>query len=110
MRRSVSSRRDYTKTLELNPEYTDVYINRGVAYSERKEYDRAIADYTKAIELDVKTRQPTTIALTPTFWRAKLPKHCGRSGNPLNCTPIIPEPSTPEEAFLKRWAGARKPS
>ncbi len=32
----------------------EAYCNRGVAYAKRREYDRAIADYDKAIDLDPK--------------------------------------------------------
>src|SRR5215831_2601604 len=34
------------------PEVAWAYINRGLAYKAKGEYDRAIADYNKAIELD----------------------------------------------------------
>ena len=44
-------RSDYNKALELNPNYADAYFNRGVAYGEKGDYDRAIADYTKVAEL-----------------------------------------------------------
>jgi tetratricopeptide (TPR) repeat protein len=43
---------DYSKAIELNPEYADVYYNRGNAYIDKKEFDRAIADCNKAIELN----------------------------------------------------------
>lgn len=42
---------DYTKALELKPDYPDVLINRGNKYREKKEYTLAIADYNRAIEL-----------------------------------------------------------
>ena len=32
----------------------DAYFNRGVAYEKKGDYDRAVADYTKAIELNEK--------------------------------------------------------
>jgi len=44
--------RHYTKALELNPNYADVYLNRGSAYYFLGKYDEAIADYNKAIELN----------------------------------------------------------
>ena len=44
--------RDYTKTIELNPEYVRAYVNRGLAYFSNNEFDRALKDYTKALELD----------------------------------------------------------
>jgi len=40
------------KAIELNPEYWMGYIARGNAWSDKKEYDKAIEDYNKAIELN----------------------------------------------------------
>ncbi|GHU59519.1 hypothetical protein FACS1894133_6470 [Clostridia bacterium] len=42
---------NYTKAIELNPDYAMAYNSRGFAYRNLGEYDKAIADYTKAIEL-----------------------------------------------------------
>ena len=42
---------EYTKAIELKPDYANAYNNRGNAYSNKSDYSRAIADYTKAIEL-----------------------------------------------------------
>ncbi len=39
------------KFIEIDPEYPLAYENRGISNYDLKEYDRAIADYTKAIEL-----------------------------------------------------------
>lgn len=41
---------DYTKTLELNEDYTDAYYNRGVLYEARGMFDLAVKDYTQAIK------------------------------------------------------------
>src|SRR5215510_7369950 len=43
---------DYTKAIEINPQYGDAYNNRGAAYQDKHKHDRAIADYTKAIEIN----------------------------------------------------------
>jgi len=43
---------DYSKVIELNPNYSDAYKNRGNSKDNLKDYYGAIADYTKAIELD----------------------------------------------------------
>lgn len=45
---------DFTRTIELDPRYTDAYSNRGEAYAGKGLYDLAIEDYTKAIELEPK--------------------------------------------------------
>ncbi len=42
----------YNKAIELNPEYTKAYYNRGVVYNNITEYKKAISDYNKAIELN----------------------------------------------------------
>ncbi len=44
----------YTKALEINPNYTDALINRGLVYNELGEFDNSIKDYNKAIKLDSK--------------------------------------------------------
>jgi endogenous inhibitor of DNA gyrase (YacG/DUF329 family) len=43
---------DYGKAIELNPSNADAYYERGDAYDELGEYEKAIADYNTAIELD----------------------------------------------------------
>ena len=37
-----------------------VFTNRGLAYADKKEYGRAIADYTSAIDLDSQTAAPVS--------------------------------------------------
>jgi tetratricopeptide (TPR) repeat protein len=43
---------DYTKAIELNPNFAKAYYNRGLSKSYLKDYSRAISDYNKAIELN----------------------------------------------------------
>jgi len=40
-----------TKTIERDPINFGAYLNRGVAYANLKEFDKAIADYSRAIEI-----------------------------------------------------------
>ena len=42
---------DYTKAIELKPDYAVAYSNRGAAKQAKGDLDGAIADFTKAIEL-----------------------------------------------------------
>lgn len=42
---------DYTKLIQLNPQFSYVYKNRGYIYYEQKKYQLALADFNKAIEL-----------------------------------------------------------
>ena len=42
---------DYTRAIELNPDYIEAYNNRGVAYSVHN-HKKAISDYDRAIELN----------------------------------------------------------
>ena len=44
----------FSKTIELNPEYSEVYYHRGVAYDSLGNYRQAITDFNKAIELEPK--------------------------------------------------------
>ena len=41
-----------TPTSVLNPDDADAYYNRGVGYMDIGQYERAIEDYTKAIQLN----------------------------------------------------------
>ena len=43
---------DFTKAIELNPNYTKAYNNRGFAKAELQDYRGAIQDYNKAIEIN----------------------------------------------------------
>ncbi len=42
---------DYTKAIELNPDEASAYVKRGLAYRVKCKYDRAVADFGRAIEL-----------------------------------------------------------
>ncbi len=42
----------YDKAIQLNPDYTFTYINRGYVHSRQGKLDEAIADYDKAIQLN----------------------------------------------------------
>src|SRR6266511_896136 len=41
-----------SKLIETNPQDDVAHFNRGVGYDDKKEYDRAIADYSAAIEIN----------------------------------------------------------
>ena len=43
---------NYSKAINLNPNYSAAYINRGIAFDDKLNYDRALEDYDKAIEID----------------------------------------------------------
>jgi tetratricopeptide (TPR) repeat protein len=43
---------DYTEAIRLNPNYSTVYYNRGVAYNDKGDLDSAIGDYNQAIRLN----------------------------------------------------------
>jgi tetratricopeptide (TPR) repeat protein len=45
---------DYTKAIQINPNYADAYNKRGVCFSwaGKKDYEQAISDYTKAIQIE----------------------------------------------------------
>ncbi len=45
---------DYNQAIQLNPKYGRAYVNRGSAWGNRGDLDRAIADYNQAIRLDPK--------------------------------------------------------
>jgi len=43
---------NYTKCIELKPDYAYAYNNRGLSYHSLKNYEDAIADYTRALRID----------------------------------------------------------
>ncbi len=45
---------EYTKAIEINPNYAEAYNNRGLSFYNQTKYEQAITDYTKAIELNPK--------------------------------------------------------
>jgi len=42
----------YTRAIELNGNQAEYYLNRGIAYKMKMQYDAAVADFNKAIELN----------------------------------------------------------
>ena len=48
---------DYDQAIQLNPKYARAYHNRGSAWGNKGDLDRAIADYNQAIRLDLKEAQ-----------------------------------------------------
>ena len=45
---------DYTRALQINPNYAGAYYGRGVAYRHLAKYPEAIADYTHALQINPK--------------------------------------------------------
>lgn len=43
--------KDYTKAIQINPQFAYAYKNRGINFSDLKDYQAAIKDFTKASEL-----------------------------------------------------------
>jgi tetratricopeptide (TPR) repeat protein len=43
---------DYSKAIEINPNFTDSYYNRGLAYMNSGQPEKAMADYSKALEIE----------------------------------------------------------
>lgn len=44
---------EFTSRIRLNPRYSDYYFHRGNAYYDLGQYQRAIEDYDKVIQLDL---------------------------------------------------------
>ena len=45
---------DYTKAINLNSDYANAYSNRGIVYTIKEDFDRAIADFDTVLRLDPK--------------------------------------------------------
>jgi tetratricopeptide (TPR) repeat protein len=41
----------YTKAIEINQNSAEAYYNRGLTYGKKGQYDQAISDFNKAIEI-----------------------------------------------------------
>ena len=48
---------NFTKAIDLNPNYVEAYYNRGAAYNANSEFDRAIEDYSEALKLKPKVAE-----------------------------------------------------
>ena len=42
----------YTRVVALEPNHARAYFNRGVAYRSKQDFDRALADFEKALAID----------------------------------------------------------
>ena len=43
--------------IEIKPDAAKAYLSRGMAYANKGDYDTAIKNYTKAIEIDPELRE-----------------------------------------------------
>jgi tetratricopeptide (TPR) repeat protein len=43
---------DFDQAIQINPDYTEAYTNRGLIWFNKGDYDKAMADYNEAIRLD----------------------------------------------------------
>ena len=48
---------DYTKAIEISPQYAAAYVNRGVARKTKGDLDGAIADYDKALSMNPRLKE-----------------------------------------------------
>ena len=48
---------NFTKAIDLNPNYVEAYYNRGAAYNAKDEFDHAIEDYNTALMLKPKVAE-----------------------------------------------------
>lgn len=62
------------RLVELNPEDSTAYLNRGLAYFNDWKFDRAAADFTKAHELDPKSPWPLADRGLVYVWKDDLPR------------------------------------
>ena len=55
---------DFTRIIELNPQYAIAYKNRGVAHLNKRDNQRAIADFKKALELGLEPSDAQQVKAT----------------------------------------------
>lgn len=44
--------KEFTRAIEIHPQYAAAYANRGLVYMQQKKYNKALDDLKKAVELD----------------------------------------------------------
>jgi tetratricopeptide (TPR) repeat protein len=44
--------KEFTKAIEISPNFVEAYLNRGVSYDIKGQYDQAIEEFAKAIEIN----------------------------------------------------------
>ncbi|MDX2214761.1 MAG: tetratricopeptide repeat protein [Oculatellaceae cyanobacterium bins.114] len=49
---------DYTRAIEINPQYSLAYNNRGLAYRDLQQYREALSDLNRAIALGLEAAIP----------------------------------------------------
>jgi tetratricopeptide (TPR) repeat protein len=63
---------DYSEAIRLNPEYVQAYYNRGFVRGQLGDYEGAIADFTRVLQLQPDHPQWAHIRLDISEWRKKL--------------------------------------
>ena len=70
---------DYNKAIEINPRFAAAYNSRAEAFVARGDYERAVADVTKAGELGSRKAQPIQAKVAPVNAKvAKVPVRAKR--------------------------------
>jgi tetratricopeptide (TPR) repeat protein len=64
--------RDHTETLALEPDNIQALINRGNAYARQSDFDRAIVDFTQALELNAASSEANTAVRAGLYRRRAL--------------------------------------
>ena len=59
------------KAIEIQPDYVNAYNNRGVVYAKKGDYNRAIEDYDKAIEIQPDDAQCLLQSVVAPFYGTK---------------------------------------
>jgi tetratricopeptide (TPR) repeat protein len=111
-----------TAIIERDPNFAPAYFNRGVAYAHKGEHDKAIADYSKTIELDPKvTQRARRSPITARRWRSirtmNMPgPACGGSGRTdgapvfiYTCKRATRGPRAGEARFRRESRARQKP-
>jgi len=57
MENITNSMEDWSRSIELNPNDPNAYLNRGLAYQFLREFDKAIADYKTSLEMDTSSNK-----------------------------------------------------
>ena len=69
MYRDLQAVADFTTVLKLDPTNVNAFFNRGSAYDSLGQYEKAVADYTHALDLDSSSADPEQSSGKPFFSR-----------------------------------------
>ncbi len=96
---------DYSRAIILNPSFSEAYYYRGLAYTANGIYDKAIADFTRTVELDLSM----TMAINLRAWCNANKAQWDQSSQLLLYQLLESDPGLARAYKSDAWEYVRKP-